>query len=283
MLAALLAEAQPVALEDGRLVLAYPASAAFSKRKVEDAAPTSERVAEALRLVTGRAARGPLRAERRATEPVGSEPESVTERGRGDRAVQGRVRRRGRRSRTQHDVPKLTERSLMPQPNLNKMMKQVQEMQAEMMKAQEQLKDEIVEASAGGGMVTVKITGDLELKEIKIDPERARRGRAAPEDVEMLQDMVLAAVNEAIRSAQELAAQPASCGGLDRRPRRSRPARRSRLRVQRAMFSPPVNRLITELVEAARHRPAHRAAARVPPPARARARRRSASPRRSGR
>ena len=88
----------------------------------------------------------------------------------------------------------------MPQPNLNKMMKQVQEMQAEMMKAQEQLKDEIVEASAGGGMVTVKITGDLELKEIKIDP-----GAVDPEDVEMLQDMVLAAVNEAVRSAQELA------------------------------------------------------------------------------
>jgi nucleoid-associated protein EbfC len=87
-----------------------------------------------------------------------------------------------------------------PQPNLNKMMKQVQEMQAEMMKAQEQLKDEIVEASAGGGMVTVKITGDLVLKEIKIDPEAVD-----PEDVELLQDMVLAAVNEAIRSAQELA------------------------------------------------------------------------------
>jgi DNA-binding YbaB/EbfC family protein len=90
----------------------------------------------------------------------------------------------------------------MPQPNLNKMMKQVQEMQAEMMKAQEQLKDEIVEASAGGGMVTVKITGDLVLKEIKIDPDALGEGQ---EDVEMLQDMVLAAVNEAIRSAQELA------------------------------------------------------------------------------
>jgi DNA-binding YbaB/EbfC family protein len=88
----------------------------------------------------------------------------------------------------------------MPQPNLNKMMKQVQEMQAEMMKAQEQLKDEIVEASAGGGMVTVKITGDLELKEIKIDP-----AAVDADDVEMLQDMVLAAVNEAVRSAQELA------------------------------------------------------------------------------
>jgi nucleoid-associated protein EbfC len=90
----------------------------------------------------------------------------------------------------------------MPQPNLNKMMKQVQEMQAEMMKAQEQLKDEIVEASAGGGMVTVKITGDLVLKEIRIDPEALGEGA---EDVELLQDMVLAAVNEAIRSAQELA------------------------------------------------------------------------------
>ncbi len=88
----------------------------------------------------------------------------------------------------------------MPQPNLNKMLKQVQEMQAEMVKAQEALKDEIVEASAGGGMVTVKMTGALELREIKIDPEGVDA-----DDVEMLQDMVLAAVNEAIRSAQDLA------------------------------------------------------------------------------
>jgi nucleoid-associated protein EbfC len=86
------------------------------------------------------------------------------------------------------------------QPNLNQMMKQVQQMQAEVMKAQEQLKDEVVEASAGGGMVTVKISGDLELKEIRIDPDAVD-----PEDVELLQDMVLAATNEAIRSAQELA------------------------------------------------------------------------------
>jgi nucleoid-associated protein EbfC len=94
----------------------------------------------------------------------------------------------------------------MPQPNLNKMMKQVQQMQAEMMKAQEQLKHEVVEASAGGGMVTVKVTGDLEVKEINIDPAALGDGESvAPEDVEMLQDMVLAAVNEAIRSAQELA------------------------------------------------------------------------------
>jgi DNA-binding YbaB/EbfC family protein len=90
----------------------------------------------------------------------------------------------------------------MPQqPNMNQMLKQVQQMQAEMQKAQEGLKDEIVEASAGGGMVTVKVSGEMEIKDLVIDPEAVD-----PEDVEMLQDMVLAAVNEALRSAQELAA-----------------------------------------------------------------------------
>jgi DNA-binding YbaB/EbfC family protein len=100
----------------------------------------------------------------------------------------------------------------MPQPNFNKMLKQVQQMQADMAKAQEQLKDEIVEASAGGGMVTVKVTGDLEVMEIAIDPASIGDGELAPEDVEMLQDMVLAAVNEALRSAQELAGK--KMGGL---------------------------------------------------------------------
>src|SRR3954453_12097502 len=87
------------------------------------------------------------------------------------------------------------------EPNMNQMMKQVQQMQAEMMKAQEELKNEVVEASAGGGMVTVKVTGDLELREVTIDPEAVD-----PEDVDMLQDLVLAATNEALRSAQEMAA-----------------------------------------------------------------------------
>ena len=64
------------------------------------------------------------------------------------------------------------------QPNLNQMMKQVQQMQAEMMKAQEALKSEVVEASAGGGMVTVKITGDLQLREIRIDPVDRRQRTA---------------------------------------------------------------------------------------------------------
>ena len=101
----------------------------------------------------------------------------------------------------------------MPQPpNFNKMMRQVQQMQADMAKAQEQLKEEVVEASAGGGMVTVKVSGDLEIKEIKIDPDAVD-----PEDVELLQDMVLAATNEALRSAQELANRKLGglTGGLD--------------------------------------------------------------------
>ena len=90
----------------------------------------------------------------------------------------------------------------MPQgPNMNQLLKQAQQMQAEMVKAQEQLKDETVEASAGGGMVKVTMTGDLQLREIKISPEAID-----PEDPELLQDMVTAAVNEALRSAQELAA-----------------------------------------------------------------------------
>ena len=97
------------------------------------------------------------------------------------------------------------------QPDMNQMMRQVQQMQAEMQKAQESLKDEVVEASAGGGMVTVKVSGELEVLDLKIDPEAVD-----PEDVELLQDMVQAAVNEALRSAQEVAASKlgAATGGL---------------------------------------------------------------------
>ena len=97
------------------------------------------------------------------------------------------------------------------QPNMNAMLKQVQKMQADMAKAQEELQNEVVEASAGGGMVTVKMSGDLELRELRIDPEAVD-----PEDVDMLQDMVQAAINEAIRAAQELAAAKmnAAAGGL---------------------------------------------------------------------
>jgi nucleoid-associated protein EbfC len=84
--------------------------------------------------------------------------------------------------------------------DMNKMMQQVQQLQAQMAQAQEELKNETVEASAGGGMVTVKATGDLQITEIKIASEAID-----PDDPEMLSDMVLAAVNEALRSAQALA------------------------------------------------------------------------------
>jgi len=79
-------------------------------------------------------------------------------------------------------------------------MKQAQKMQAEMLEAQEALKDEVVEASAGGGMVKVKMGGDLTLREIVIDPEAVD-----PEEAEMLAEMVQAAVNEGLRAAQQLA------------------------------------------------------------------------------
>ena len=98
------------------------------------------------------------------------------------------------------------------QPNMNEMLQQVQKMQADMIKAQEALANETIEASAGGGMVTVTITGDLQVKDIVIAPDAID-----PEDPELLQDMVLAAVNEAIRQAQELAATRMSglTGGMD--------------------------------------------------------------------
>ena len=83
--------------------------------------------------------------------------------------------------------------------DFNKMMEQVQEMQAQMQKAQEELKNETVQATAGGGMVTVTATGSGEIKEITIDPKAID-----PNDPEMLADMILAAVNEALRSSQSL-------------------------------------------------------------------------------
>jgi nucleoid-associated protein EbfC len=83
---------------------------------------------------------------------------------------------------------------------VNKMMQQVQQMQAEMAKAQEELANERVEASVGGGMVTVTASGAGDVVGIKISPEAID-----PDDPETLEDLVLAGVNEALRNAQELA------------------------------------------------------------------------------
>jgi DNA-binding YbaB/EbfC family protein len=102
----------------------------------------------------------------------------------------------------------------MPQPNIQDMLKQAQEVMAAQREAQEALKEQKVEASAGGGMVKVVVSGDLRIDSLTIDPDAVD-----PEDVEMLQDLVLAATNEALRQAvdlQEKAMQGASgAGGFD--------------------------------------------------------------------
>lgn len=95
--------------------------------------------------------------------------------------------------------------------DMKKMMKQAQRMQAELAKAQDEIKDMEYEASAGGGAIKVVATGDMAVKSIKIDPETVD-----PEDVEMLEDLVLAAVNEALRGVSELSASRmnAATGGM---------------------------------------------------------------------
>ena len=96
--------------------------------------------------------------------------------------------------------------------DLNKLMQQASAMQQQMEQAREELAEETVEASAGGGMVKVVVSGDLEIKSITISADAID-----PDDPELLQDMVLAAVNEGLRSAQELAANKMGglTGGLD--------------------------------------------------------------------
>lgn len=83
--------------------------------------------------------------------------------------------------------------------DMNAMLKQAQQMQEQMMAAQEQARTEVVEATSGGGMVTVKANGGGEIVEIRIDPKAID-----PDDPEMLADMVMAAANEALRSAAEV-------------------------------------------------------------------------------
>src|SRR3712207_3707198 len=99
-----------------------------------------------------------------------------------------------------------------PNQNLQAMLAQAQKMQEEMEQAQAALAEERVDASAGGGMVRVVATGDGKLESLAIDPDAVD-----PEDVELLQDMVLAAVNEALRAAEELRDRKLgeSSGGFD--------------------------------------------------------------------
>ena len=104
------------------------------------------------------------------------------------------VQRRGGRRRARRPG-----RAMMAM-NPQKMMKQMQKMQEDMQRVQTELQQESVTASAGGGAVTARVSGGLELMEITIDPEAVD-----PDDVELLQDVIVAAVNEAMRAAQQLA------------------------------------------------------------------------------
>jgi DNA-binding YbaB/EbfC family protein len=85
-------------------------------------------------------------------------------------------------------------------PNMQQAMKQVKKMQADMARVQEELAGKTVTATAGGGAVKIEITGKLEVRSIEIDPEVV-----SADDIEMFQDLMLAAFNEAIKKAQELA------------------------------------------------------------------------------
>lgn len=83
--------------------------------------------------------------------------------------------------------------------NIQQIMKQAQKMQKKMEEMQAEVAKEVVEASAGGGMITVKVNGNQEVVEINIE-----KSVVDPEDVEMLQDLIVAAVNEGIKKSQEM-------------------------------------------------------------------------------
>ena len=95
--------------------------------------------------------------------------------------------------------------------NMNNMIRQAQKMQEEMLKAQEELEAKTVEASVGGGAVNVVVSGKKELVSVKISPEAVD-----PDDVEMLEDLIVSAVNEAMRKADDMAASSMSkiTGGM---------------------------------------------------------------------
>jgi DNA-binding YbaB/EbfC family protein len=90
----------------------------------------------------------------------------------------------------------------MMKGNMNNMMKQMQKMQRDMAKAQEELKDKVIEGTAGGGMVIVKANGHKEIIDIAIKEEVVD-----PDDIEMLQDLVLAATNDALKKVDEMVSQ----------------------------------------------------------------------------
>ena len=101
--------------------------------------------------------------------------------------------------------------NMMPQ-NMNNMLKQAQKMQQDMLKAQQEIEEKEIEASSGGGAVTVKVSGKKELLSISLSPEVVD-----PDDIEMLEDLIIAAVNEGMRKADEESAKEMSkfTGGMN--------------------------------------------------------------------
>ena len=100
----------------------------------------------------------------------------------------------------------------MAQMNMQQMMKQARKMQEQLLAAQDKLKDVEVSSSAGGGMVKVTATADMQITSVKIDPEAVD-----PDDVELLEDMIVATINDALNSAQDVANQQMSSltGGMN--------------------------------------------------------------------
>jgi hypothetical protein len=96
--------------------------------------------------------------------------------------------------------------------NMNQMMKQAKKLQEEMAKKQAELLEQVIEGSAGGGAVTAKVNGKQQILEVNIKPEVVD-----PDDVEMLQDLIMTAINDAIKQSQDLVATEMSkiTGGLN--------------------------------------------------------------------
>ena len=196
-------EAHPTGLADNELTLAWAESAALSRRKAENSA-SRELIAKTIRSVTGSSLRVAYALRADGDAPV--EAATLSE----DELIDRLVHEFDAEELLPEPSPDPPPGALMPQPpNLNQMLQQAQEMLAAQQEAQEKLKEQKVEASTGGGMVKVVMTGDMHIETLAIDPDAVD-----PEDVDMLQDMVLAAVNEAIRQAQQLQeSQLAGAGG----------------------------------------------------------------------
>ena len=174
-----LAEAHPSALAGDTLTLEFPQTASFHLKLAEDP-KNAAMLRDALYEVTGRK----LAVDFALGEgrPAHDEDEAPGERGGRRRADEEHLRREGA-GRMSFDMSAL--------------LKQAEEMQAQMQQLQEEAAKEIAEASAGGGMVTVVASASGELKELRIDPKAID-----PADPELLADLVLAAANEALRAAQ---------------------------------------------------------------------------------